>query len=68
LEVAGPQISDLLHAASRIEHGGQKGVVANSLRYCPIDRFQDRFDLFPLQVVDGALWCPFEGDAENPLD
>src|SRR5260370_27199326 len=37
------------------------------MRASPVDGLENRVDLFVLQVVDGALLRPFEGDAENSL-
>src|SRR5580700_3929940 len=48
LEVASPQIGDLLHTGSRIEHRGQESVVAGSWRGSAIYGFENRVDLLPL--------------------
>jgi len=55
LDVAGTQIGDLLYTSPGIEHRGQEGVVVSSFRSGPVDGFQNRVNLLPLQVVDGAL-------------
>ena len=68
LQIASPQIDDLLHARSGVEHGCQKGVVAATIASCSVDSRKDHFDFSAFEVFDNALTSAFEGNAQNALN
>jgi hypothetical protein len=67
LQIARPDIDDLLHAGAGVEEGEEKGVVSPPIRRRAIGRVEDGADLIGLEVFDGALACPLEGQSEQPL-
>src|SRR5579872_2179496 len=68
LQIASPQIDDLLHARSCVEHGGQKDVVAAAISTGAADSSKDSFDFSAFEIFDNALTGAFEGDAQNALN
>jgi hypothetical protein len=54
LKVTRPEVEDLLDSAASIEHGGDEGIVASTLRVAPIHCGQNGQDLLVLKVLHGA--------------
>ena len=68
LQIPRPQVNDLLHARSCVEHGRQQGVVATAIPTCSADSRKNRFDFITFKVFDDALASAFEGNAQNALN
>jgi len=67
LEIAGADVEHLLHASSGVEHRDEKGVVAAAVALGAIDGLENGLDLVVLEVLDGAVAGPLEGNGENSL-
>jgi hypothetical protein len=68
LQIASPQIDDLLHACACVEHGCQKSVVSATIPTGSADSRKNGFDFSALEVFNNALTGAFEGDAQNALN
>ena len=66
LQIGRPDVEEFLHPGSRIEQGGQHGVVAAPRGRGAVDGRQDGLDFLVLERLDGPRPGPFEGDAQDP--
>jgi hypothetical protein len=71
LQIARPQVDDLLYARPRVEHSREERVVAAAIPTCSVDSKKDSFDFIAFQVFDHPLASALKGhtqDALNPVE
>ena len=67
LQVAGPQIEDLLDACAGVEHGEQQGVVTPTVAGSAVGSLQQGLEFVRFEVLDEDLWGAFERHGEDLL-
>jgi hypothetical protein len=67
LEVAWPDVENLLHAGSGVEEREEERVIATTVRSRAVWSIEDSTDLASLEILDETRPCPLEGHGEDAL-
>jgi hypothetical protein len=67
LQITDAQVQDLLNASAGVEEDSQQSVVTPPVERRLIHSGEDQFDLFILQIFNGALAGALEGNGQYPL-
>jgi hypothetical protein len=67
LEVARPQVEDLLHAGPRVEEREEECVIAAAVGSCAVGSVEEGPDLAGFEILDEARARPLEGHGEDAL-
>jgi hypothetical protein len=67
LEIAWPQVEELLHASPGVEEHEEERVVATTIGSDPVGGIEKGTYLVGFEIFDKALSSPLEGHGEDPL-